>query len=106
MVEKTKTVGIISCTKTKQDHKCKAKDMYILSALFKKAFKYCKEHYDEVYILSAKHHLLLLDTEIEPYNETVNEMNMHQKELYYYFYAPLFVLVYFSYVLYIQFDFL
>lgn len=32
-----------------------------------------------IYILSAEHHLLALDTQIDPYNKTLNEMNKSEK---------------------------
>jgi cytoplasmic iron level regulating protein YaaA (DUF328/UPF0246 family) len=34
---------------------------------------------DKIYILSALHHLLDLDTEIEPYNLTLNNMTKSEK---------------------------
>jgi len=52
--------------------------MYVPSNLFRKAFAYSKEHYDVVDILSAKHHLLPLDTIIEPYNETLNDKGVKE----------------------------
>lgn len=73
-----KTLGLISCTKKKQDHKCKASEMYSASELFRKAYKYCEKKYDGVAILSAKHGLLLPFEEIEPYNVTLNRMSVDQ----------------------------
>ena len=74
-----KTLGLVSCTKRKQEYPCKASEMYQPSHLFKKAYAYCKKTYDQVAILSAKYGLLLPDDEIEPYDLTLN--NMRSKEV-------------------------
>ena len=70
-----KTLGLVSCTKRKQEYPCKASEMYQPSDLFKKAYSYCKKTYDRVAILSAKYGLLYTDDEIEPYDLTLNTMN-------------------------------
>ena len=68
------TIVLISCVSQKKPHKAKAKDLYI-SALFRKALAYAhKLNPDVVYILSAKYGLLDLETEIEPYDLTLNKM--------------------------------
>jgi cytoplasmic iron level regulating protein YaaA (DUF328/UPF0246 family) len=76
-----KTLGLISCTKTKQNRKCKASDMYSASDLFRKAYAYCKEKYDNVAILSAKYGLLLPHDEIEPYDLTLADMSSEEREV-------------------------
>lgn len=75
-----KTLGLISCTKRKQDHLCKASEMYLSSDLFKKAYAYCTKKYDAVAILSAKYGLLLPHDEIEPYDLTLNDMSSEERE--------------------------
>jgi len=72
------TLGLISCTKKKQNYRCKASEMYSASNLFRKAYAYCTKKYDNVAILSAKYGLLLPDEEIEPYNVTLNNMSIDQ----------------------------
>jgi hypothetical protein len=72
------TLGLISCTKKKQNYRCKASEMYSASNLFRKAYAYCTKKYDNVAILSAKYGLLLPDEEIEPYNVTLNDMSIDQ----------------------------
>lgn len=70
---KTKIV-LISCVSQKLSRKSRARDLYI-STLFKLNLKYAEKlKPNEIYILSAKHGLLSLDEEIEPYNQTLNEM--------------------------------
>ena len=70
-----KTLGLISCTKSKRNYPCKASKMYSASDLFRKAYSYATKNYDFVAILSAKHGLLFPDDKIEPYNLTLNDMN-------------------------------
>jgi cytoplasmic iron level regulating protein YaaA (DUF328/UPF0246 family) len=70
-----KKILLISCASQKRSHRSKAKDLYI-SALFKKNLAYAQRlNPDVIYILSAKYGLLDLDTEIEPYNLTLNTMS-------------------------------
>lgn len=74
-----KTLGLISCTKRKQNRPCKASEMYSASDLFSKAYAYCKKNYDQIAILSAKYGLVFPDDVIEPYDLTLN--NMRAKEV-------------------------
>ena len=62
-------IGLVGCGKIKNDHECKAKEMY-LGTLFRYASAYC-ERYDCWYILSAKYGLLDPETIIAPYDETL-----------------------------------
>ncbi len=74
-------IVLISCVKLKRQTKSKVRDLYI-SALFKKSFAYA-EHYlqpDKILVLSAKHGLLDLDTEIEPYDATLNNMSAKERK--------------------------
>lgn len=72
----------LSCTKEKASSRCKAKDMYMPSSLFEKSYNYAKDilKADHIYILSAKHHLLGLNEEIEPYNETLNDASVEERK--------------------------
>lgn len=70
-----KKVILISCVSKKHKRKSKAKDLYI-SALFKKNLQYAlQQKPDQIFILSAKYGLVLLDEEIEPYDLTLNTMS-------------------------------
>ena len=74
-----KTIILISCVSKKGTKKAKAEKMYE-SALFIKSLAYARKlKHDNIYILSAKHHLLALDAEIEPYNLTLNTMNKQER---------------------------
>jgi len=74
-----KKTALISCSKTKALRKCSAKEMY-QGALFCKAFQFCSKEYDNIYILSAKYGLLDIDTEIDPYDQTLNNMFFIQRK--------------------------
>lgn len=70
-----KKIVLISCVSQKRSHRSKAKDLYI-SALFKKNLAYARRlNPDAIYILSAKYGLVDLETEIDPYNQTLNTMS-------------------------------
>lgn len=69
-----KQIVLIACVSKKGDKKTKAKDLY-KSSLFKSSLAYAyKLQPDKIYILSALHHLLDLDKEIEPYNVTLSNV--------------------------------
>lgn len=68
----------ISCVSKKLSQGAKAKDLYV-SELFKRNLKYAKKlKPDDIFILSAKHGLLSLEQEIEPYEQTLNNMPAHE----------------------------
>ena len=69
-----KRVVLISCVSKKKSTKSKAKDLYI-SPLFKTSLAYAYSlNPDKIFILSALHHLLDLEMEIEPYNVTLSNI--------------------------------
>ena len=74
-----KTLGLISCTKSKRNYPCRASEMYQASDLFRKAYSYATKRYDFVAILSAKYGLLFPDDRIEPYDLTLNDMSSQQR---------------------------
>ena len=70
----TKKIILIACVSQKGDKKAKAKDLYI-SQLFKSSLAFAnKQNPDKIFILSALHHLLDIDKEIEPYNVTLSNV--------------------------------
>jgi cytoplasmic iron level regulating protein YaaA (DUF328/UPF0246 family) len=71
-------IVLISCVSKKLDHKARAKDIYI-STLFRYASKYAQSmRPDKIFILSAKYGLLNPEQQIEPYNQTLNNMTAAQ----------------------------
>lgn len=74
-----KKIVLISCVSKKGSRKTKAKELYE-SPLFAKSLAYGQKlNPDNIYILSAQHHLLDLDTEIELYNRTLNKMSKNDR---------------------------
>lgn len=73
-----KSVYLISCTKRKQKYCCKAEEMYAASNLFKSSLEYAlnrvRDKKSQIFILSAKHHLITLSEVIEPYDKTLKNM--------------------------------
>ncbi len=69
-------VVLISCVSKKLGQRAKAEDLYV-SNLFRLNMKYAKSLLpDHIFILSAKHGVLGLYEEIEPYDETLNKMSV------------------------------
>lgn len=74
-----KTIVLISCVSKKRTVISKAKEMYI-SSLFKMSMEYAEKlNPDKILILSAKHHLLEVDDEIEPYNVTLTNVPKNKR---------------------------
>ena len=75
-----KKIVLLSCGKKKRNQRAKAGDMYV-GDLFTKSLNYAKQKLrpDKVFILSAKHGLLGLGDEIEPYDKTLNDMGEGEK---------------------------
>ncbi len=74
-----KTIALISCVSKKLPNKAPVCDIYI-SPLFKKNLAYARNRkVDDIFILSAKHGLLELNEEIDPYNLTLNDMTSREK---------------------------
>ena len=76
------TYALIACSKSKQDHRCPAKEMYT-GDMFKKSYELAEKRKEKIYILSAKHHLLDPDKEIEPYNEYLSDFSAEEKQAWY-----------------------
>ena len=75
-----KTV-LISCVAKKKGHKCKARELYD-STWFKLALRYAETlNPDRIFVLSAKHGLVDVDSVIAPYEETLNTKPANQIEV-------------------------
>jgi hypothetical protein len=72
-------IVLISCVSRKGKIKAKARDLY-KGPLFRYSLE-CAElmKHDKIFILSAKHHLLDLDKEIEPYNVTIGYVSPKER---------------------------
>lgn len=69
-----KQLALISCGKSKVAIRAQAKSLYT-GALFQKSLLYAERFCDHAVILSAKHHLVELDTMLDPYDLTLNDMS-------------------------------
>ena len=75
-----KRIVLISCVKTKLNHPAKAEDLYI-SDLFVKNLAFARKlKPDYIFILSAKYGLLKLNDRIAPYEKTLNQMPVHERQ--------------------------
>lgn len=67
------TVAFVGCGAAKRDEPCAARDMYT-SPFFILKRRYA-EQFDDWYILSAKHGLLDPDEVIEPYDQSIEDVD-------------------------------
>ncbi len=75
-----KSIVLISCVSKKGEKKTKAKDLY-KSTLFKLSLAYAQSlNPDKIFILSALHHLLDLETVIEPYDVTLSNVPKNKRK--------------------------
>jgi hypothetical protein len=74
-----KKIVLISCVSSKLNHKAKAKDLY-LGPLFTSSLAYARKlQPDKIYILSALHHVVDLEQEIEPYDVTLSYVSPQKR---------------------------
>jgi hypothetical protein len=74
-------IALISCSKSKEDKKCTAVEMYSKSPAFRLSYELAKLKADQIFILSAKYGLLGVDDEIEPYDETLADKTKQERKL-------------------------
>jgi hypothetical protein len=78
MMEKVKTVCLVSCVSAKRTAPAPAKDLY-QSDWFIKARRYVEAIGCPWFILSAKHGLISPDEVIPPYEQTLNTMGVSER---------------------------
>ena len=70
-------IAIIGCTSRKKKYRCKAIELYQESSFFCKKLKYARNNLkvkdDDIYILSAEHHLIRGSEEIDPYDNRLTD---------------------------------
>jgi hypothetical protein len=71
-------IALISCCKQKLDRPAPAQELYT-SSLFKAQLAYSRLITNDIYILSARHGLVFLSEEIEPYNFTLNNLSIEAR---------------------------
>jgi hypothetical protein len=72
------TVYLVSCVGKKQNHACKASELYA-SQWFLKARAYVEATHRPWFILSAEYGLLAPDRIVEPYDKTLNRMELSER---------------------------
>ncbi|WP_229110727.1 DUF6884 domain-containing protein [Halapricum desulfuricans] len=73
-------IGLVSCTKKKQEQASIPAELYMESLYFRKMRKFCEENHGRWYILSAKYGVLEPYGEvIEAYNETLRDSTVKEK---------------------------
>jgi len=74
-------VVLVSCSAGKASEAAPAEELYN-SDLFKKQLEYAKKltNPNDIYIISAKYHLIPLRSKIEPYNMTLKDMSADERQ--------------------------
>lgn len=71
---------LIQCSKSKRVTKARAVDLYT-GTLFRKMLFYAQQStHDRIFILSSKHRLLELETEIEPYDDFLGQKSKQERK--------------------------
>lgn len=78
IVQRRKTVFLVSCVSEKHDRPMPASELYC-SSWFQKARAFVTRQEGEWFILSAKYGLVAPDQLIEPYDETLNEKTVAER---------------------------
>lgn len=71
-------IGLVACCSIKRESPSVAKDLYI-SPLFVKSRAYVEKVCDGWAILSARHGLVMPDTIISPYDETLSQKSTYER---------------------------
>ena len=72
-------IALISCSKSKQNYPCPARELYAPSQLFSLSYQYAKKVADEVYVLSARYGLLAEEDVVAPYDLTLTDLPKHRQ---------------------------
>ncbi len=67
-------IGLVGCTKDKEEEPCKARDLYGKSWVFRMSVRYVESKCREWYVLSGKYGVVEPDRVIAPYEKAVSEM--------------------------------
>jgi len=70
-----KKIALISCCKRKKSSRCLVKDMYVSESFFCNLELAENIGVSEKYVISAKHGLLEMEEEIEPYDLHIGELS-------------------------------
>jgi tetratricopeptide (TPR) repeat protein len=73
-------IGLISCTKSKKDYVCTARELYSESPDFKWWLGFAEQNYARAYVVSAKHGLVELSQILCPYDRRLDDYNERERE--------------------------
>lgn len=73
------TIALVGCGKQKRPTPQKARDLYC-GSLFRLACEYAEQTADDVHIMSALHGLIPPYEEIAPYDFSINQMLIHERQ--------------------------
>jgi hypothetical protein len=71
-------IGLVACSAQKLDRSAPARELYC-SPLFRKSLAYAAARCSKVYVLSARHHLVELDTMLEPYEHRLGTAEQREQ---------------------------
>lgn len=72
-------IALVSCGASKLDHPAPARQLYT-SNLFRLSAKYADRFFDAWYILSAAHGIVRPDDELRPYDRSLRDLRMNERE--------------------------
>jgi hypothetical protein len=72
-------IALVSCGASKLDRPAPARELYT-SNLFRLSAAYAERFFDAWYVLSAFHDLVDPDTELRPYDRSLRDMRMNERE--------------------------
>lgn len=73
-------IALIGCVKSKKDGCHRAQDIYI-SPLFKLRWRYVSNHFDKIFILSAKHGLIEPSRRIRKYDTSLDQISANKRKV-------------------------
>ena len=72
-------IGLISCSAHKMGRPALARELYT-SPLFRRSLAYAEPRCERVYVLSARHHLVELDTVLAPYEQRMGSTKRERRQ--------------------------
>lgn len=71
-------IVLVQCTATKREQRSVARELYAASSYFCAMRKYAEAKGDAWFILSAEHGLITPDTELDPYNTWIGDVDTEE----------------------------
>ena len=74
-------IGLLSCTKYKKNYVCTARDLYSESENFRTHLAFAERHYTRTFVVSAKHGLLELHQLLAPYDASLDDYDVEERDV-------------------------